>query len=207
MNSKYFKFSGIFLYMIFTFSACKDNTSTKNADKIISTDSITNANKYPAEIIQKHLEKKYDNAAWLYYILNYTKDISCVYFKNGKRSHAEDSMKLASFDLNAVSIKAEGVTIKTEDDTIEILFFLRHALDTCDCIYNKNIITDCYGFSKESDIPIYGYPYGFKTKHEYFNPIKDKIETRDSLFRLYVKLHREELSPTLLRLCKEKNAL
>jgi hypothetical protein len=204
MNSKYVKFSGLFLYMISGFYACK-NTSTKSADKIISADSIPNANKYPAEIIQKHLEKKYDNAAWLYYILNYTKGISCLYFKNGKRNHTEDTMKLASFDLNGVPIKAEGVTTKTEDDTIEILFFLRHALDTCNCTYKKSILIDCYGFSKGSDIPTYAYPYGFKTKHEYFNPIKDKIKTSDSLFRLYVKQHRKELSSTVLRLSKTKN--
>jgi len=195
-----------------------------------NTDSINLRRKYPLEIIQKHWEKKYDNAVWLFYASNYHSKVSCE-CKDKWQPNTNNDTAVISLEPTLTTYPR----IREFGDTVELVLFFTPINDTCRCLSSQEYRFCCFGFSRNSDtvayrelcdefqfsksVMMFNKKETMKTLMNYAKKHKVSvndiyqsnlrqgfypIDVQDSMFRVYVKAHKNQLAPTLLRLCKER---
>lgn len=213
---KGFKYRNIIILCVITLcvvyscnNAVKQKNATHNESKTI----------YPQQIVKEHLEKQYDNAVWLLYASNYHQGAHC-YSRHGQK------------DTLITSLEPDLYRIIEYGDTTELIIFFAITKDSCACHPRQSTLFYSFGFFRQSDSIIYRKISGEALTKAVHGNMWNKIDSmkmsksltsskqvlnffgradgyypideQDSLFRIYVREHRGELSSTLYRLCKEK---
>ncbi len=220
----------LFIISILLFVSCNNN-SRKCIEEKAKADSIYHTSIYPAEIIKKHLEKKYDNAVWLLYASNFLANkISC----NPPNKIFQDTSILTFYP------RVEYLD-DTPGDSIEIWFAFTDSSNSIWCYTIQRINYNIYGFSRGSDSVLYrkmsGYtmnndtngnlwnksdslkkmvvieqvlnkykiPYNLDTIPAFNRKNGDyPIDEQNKLFIQYLKTRKKQISPPLMRLCKQR---
>lgn len=207
------------------FVSCNNFSNKGNIKDNRDDTTVQQLNNYPPEVVKRHYEKKYDNAVWLFYASNFhANNIICL-CKHQEITYIGTSIILFYPFLN--SLEEWG-------DTVEFSFVLHTKSDTCTCYPCQQYAYLTFGFLKKSDNVLYRGTQNWKPSPDAHGNLwnkddsieilslfprkgKDKnmpifnrnygqypIDEQAELFIQYLKSHKNQIAPPLLRLCRER---